>query len=390
MEQHKVEFSLTHFLKYALRYILVAVLCAAIGLGLGAMVAAKQEPVTLKKYTGELIIDAHAYAEAMNQSTPISEADYSFYLRKVAQIYETAKSPEVLTKTFATHKTPMYGSLQSEEARVDAFNGDLQVALVNDVLRVSFLHDAVSDAEHAAAQAVVNDFLTFARENVQAKYPEFADAALADTIKLTPAYEDNTFTESLEQLSSTPSILLYAAIGAVVGAILGAGLIFVLYLVDPRIKTLTAILPAEYTAVVDADKEGDVASFAALIASKGAKCVMLACPQKDEALGTFAEAFADYLSAAKKNVSVIKLTGGDNLWMRCFDELVEDTDLTLVLCEGLELGVLSFVAEHTDAAALLIHRGTVHEKLFRKNANAIAGCDYLCTVLHGKSAAYLD
>ena len=62
MEQ--LEFSLSRFIKYAFRYILVVVLCVAIGLGAGLMLAKNAKQANYEKYTARMSFDITQYARA--------------------------------------------------------------------------------------------------------------------------------------------------------------------------------------------------------------------------------------------------------------------------------------------------------------------------------------
>ena len=389
MEKQQVEFSLSYFLKYAITYILIAVFCAGIGLGLGAYVAAAQEVVHPKKYTGVLRIDAPYYVEAMN-GIVITDAEYAFYTRKVTQVIETAKAPEVSTKTFLAHKDALYGSLQSEAERVDAFNGDISITLTTDALSVSFVHDADTDAKRAEAMAVVNDYLANAKANILEKHPEFQQEAIAASITVTSAQEDVIFKEGLQQMSEGPSVLLYALIGAFVGAILGAGVIFAMYLLDPRVKTMTELVPEANANVVDADSAAGVANLAALIKASGAKSLALGAPVQDAAFARWAEQLVAYLTAAGVQVKQQRFEAGNPSWLGYFDKEQEQADIALYLCDNTELGVLSYVSKNTEATALFVDHKAVKLSTLRAALDAVRGCSYIGTVMHNKGRSYLD
>lgn len=388
MERQQAEFSLTYFFKYALRYVLIAILCAAIGLGIGAFIASGYTPPNTQKFTAAIRFDTSAYATAMGAMEDSSEGEFLYHARHITQMTEAAKAPKVAAQTFEAQKNVFYPSMEVAD-KVYAFQDDFVLTPITDGLQVSFVYDASSeDAKKVAVDTVVL-YLENAKANVLAVFPELIDPTFANVITISAVEPGIVLGDPLSVAPSAPSILFYALIGAVVGAVLGAALIFVLYLLDPRIKTLTTLLPAGHTTVVDVEKEGAVASFAAMVKAADVKRVLLAAPKTDAALTAFAEELSAFLSTGERKVAKVTFTAGDPSWLSYFDK-PEEADLTVVLCDGVEAGVLTYVAKNTDAAAIFADRRAIGEKCLLSAADAMKDATYLCTVMHGKSMAYLD
>lgn len=388
MERQQAEFSLTYFFKYALKYILIVILCAAIGVGVGAFIASSYTPPNTQKFTGAIRFDASAYADVVGAVEGSSEGEYLYHARHITQMTEAAKAPKVAAQTFEAQKNTLYPSMGMSD-KVYAFQNDFMLTPITDGLQVSFVYDVSSEDDKKIAIDTVALYLQNAKLNVLTVFPELNGEAFANVICISEVEPGIVLGDPLSVAPSAPSILFYALLGAVVGAILGAVLIFALYLLDPRIKTLSAILPADRTTVVDVAKKGAVESFAALVKAAGVKRVMLAAPKADEELAAFAEELSAFLASNEYKVARVTFTAGDPSWLSYFDK-PEEADLTLVLCDGAETGVLTYAAKNTDAVAIFADRSTTSEKLFLATADAMKDAEYLCTLMHGKSIAYLD
>ena len=97
MEQF--EFSLSRFVKYAFRYILVILLCVALGLGAGVFLAKSSKSVNYEKYTARRSFDITQYVHATGADGAISEGDFNLHARQLAQVVEAACGPEVAANT---------------------------------------------------------------------------------------------------------------------------------------------------------------------------------------------------------------------------------------------------------------------------------------------------
>ena len=142
--------------------------------------------------------------------------------------------------------------------------------------------------------------------------------------------------------------------------------------------------------MVDADKACGVADFAALLKANGAKRVLLAAPVADAELAVFAEKLSAYLTAAGSKVKSVTFTAESNEWFHYFDTPAEEADFHLYLCENTAGGVLSLVSKNADATALFADRKSARTKVLCGALDAMSGSEYLCTVMHGKSLAFLD
>ena len=170
-----------------------------------------------------------------------------------------------------------------------------------------------------------------------------------------------------------------------------AGLLFVAYFIDPRIKTVSDLLPTNKCAVVNADKENAVVDFAACMKSAEAKKVLLAAPVADNDLATFAESLRAYLATGEKKVSVVTFDERDAAWMQYFDAPEsESCDYAIYLCQNAGAGLVGYIGKQSDAAAVFADQKAVSGKKLKAAAESVKDCNYLCTVIHNAGRAYLD
>ena len=133
------EFSFGYFFKYAWRYILVIILCSALGVGVGVMLPTKATTVTkLEKYTGAIRFNVSEYTALQHPvGAELTEGDYYLYTRQLSQAIETARAPEVAADTFAALQDSLYPKLSAEK-KSEAFYKDLAIEATTDAMIVSF------------------------------------------------------------------------------------------------------------------------------------------------------------------------------------------------------------------------------------------------------------
>ncbi len=386
------EFSFGYFFKYAWRYILVIILCSALGVGVGVMLPTKVTTVTnLEKYTGAIRLNVSEYA-ALQQSVgaELTEGDYYLYTRQLSQVIETARAPEVAADTYAALQSSLYPKLSAEK-KSESFYKYLTIEAATDAVTVSFAYDAQTEADRELAKRVVSLYLENARKNVLEKHPEFAEESYSDVISVSEIKQDYKFEEGALKTNQAPSMLLYAALGAVVGAALGVAVLFVVYLVDPRIKTVKDILPAEQWDVVCADDEDAQTNFAALAKAAGAKKLLIVTPVADELFVTWTDKLSEYLSATGAKVKKVTFEAGNAAWFNHFENAEQETaDFELYLCNAAAVGVIAYVSGKADAAAVFADQKSVKAKRLKNTVECTKGCKYLCTLLHNAGRAYLD
>ena len=392
MDEQK-DFSFGYFFKYVLRYALVLVLCVVIGAAGGALYAATKPVTHLEKYTGSLDFDAVQYTLLMTPENLTDESvrkDFiSLYSRQLDHIAEVACSSEVTSATFTAMEDRLYPKLHEREEKIKEFNQNFFISRGTNSITVSFIYDIEDeDIDCALACDVVNTFLANAKVTAERDTPLLAENEL---ISIRAAKQDYTFSDDTLTDTQVPVAILYGGIGAVVGLVVGAGLLFVAYFLDPRVKTVTDLLPSDKCAVVHADRENAVADFAACIKGAEAKKVLLMAPVADSGLAAFAESLCAYLSTGEKKVNVVTFDAQDAAWMQYFDTPAsEGCDYAIYLCQNAGAGLVGYIGKQSDAAAVFADQKAVSGKKLKAAVESVKDCKYLCTVIHNAGRAYLD
>ena len=391
MDEQK-DFSFGRFLKYALRHAGIAVITGLIGLGIGVLMVVMDAPANYEKYTATMRYDVAQYtALTTPDGQPLTEGDFALCTRRLAQILETARAPEVAAKTFAATQQGLYSAVQSEEDKTESFYESLVLTVGTDALTVSFTHDVQNEADRNAAKAVVDTYLRLAAENVKLKHPEFATDAYAALISTSAIEQDFQLAEGYLNANKKPGMLGDAVLGAAVGAAIGAVLVLLLYLLDPRIKSIKELLPEGKQCVVKTADQHAVVDFVARIKGMDARSILIAAPIEDAALDAWSEQLGAYLGENGVAVQCISLCAKSGDWFRSFDEPREQGEgYTVYLCNNAETGVIAYVSAKVDATALLINHKKVRAKALCDVTEGIADDRYACTLLHSTDWAYLD
>ena len=385
----QLEFSLSRFIKYALRYILVVVLCVAIGLGAGVLLAKNAKQANYEKYTARMSFDITQYARANGAVQELSEGEYNLYARQLAQVAEAACGPEVAAQTFSLLHGELYVSGHQDD-KSETFYADLEIKPGVDAFVVSFVYNVQNEGDRAEAQKVISTYLDQAIATVQAKYPEFASAGYANVIVKGEVKQDFDLKEDYLEANSPQGIMGKALLGIIAGGALSAVIIFAAYFLDPRIKSLKELLPEEKSAVLLADSENAVLALAARIKASGANRVLLAAPAADAAFAAFAERLQAYLAQTGANVNTISVDTQNAAWFAQLDQPEQAEGYTLCLCNGAGNEVLSYLAGKADMTALFVDQKKVMAKTLKAAADEIPANAYLCTVLHNIGRAFLD
>ena len=387
------EFSFGYFFKYAWRYVIVILLCSAIGLGLGVIFAGRTTQSSVsEKYTATIRFNSNKYAEAVHVGE-LTEADYALYSRMLSQILETAHSPEVAANTYISVKDSLYtnkaGRTVSDKSQ--KFHENLELVVNTDAIVVSFTYAVESDEDKALAKKVVETYVQKATDNVKSKHPEFAEEAFAGIITVSEIEQTFELDKKKIEQPFTLSPLLGAVLGAMIGAILGAVVLFVAYLADPRIKTVKDVLPEGCCSVVCADRADGVTNFAALVKAADAKKILIAAPVADALCGEWTDKLSAYLTATGAKVKKVIFEAGNPVWFNYFENAKGETaDFELYVCDNAESGVVAYISRNTDVAAVFADLKAVKAKTLKATVESTDGCQYLCTLTHGAGRAYLD
>lgn len=386
------DFSFSYLFKYYLRYALVFVLCAALGVAGGVLYAAKKPSTNLEKYTGTLTINAMEYTllRAPDVSTSgASLTDFALYAHQLSQITDIACDADVASHTFEALRDRLYPFSPNIDDKIKQFNQSLSISRGTDYLVVGFTYDIKDEeTDRALARDVINTYLEYAKLNIERAHPIFAEH---DLIAFRPVEQDYLLSEKDLASNERPSPFLYAGIGAVVGLVVAAGLLFLAYLLDPRIKTVADILPEDRCAVVNADAENAVIDLVASMKSAEVKKLLLAAPADDEDLEPFADKLCEYLSEGEKKVKKINFLAQDPMCLRYFDGREDEgNDYEIYLCRNVGMGLIGYVGTKADAAAVFADQKKVMGKKLKATVNSVKDCKYLCTVIHNAGRAYLD
>lgn len=390
MDEQK-DFSFGYFFKYILRYALVLVLCAALGAAGGVYYTVNKLTTNREKYSGSLDLDAVRYTSLMAPAVPDDSPDKEFdlYSRQLNHTIEVACSPEVTSATFTALEDRLYPHMHNRADKIKEFNKNLSVSRWTDSITVSFVYDIRDEeTDRTLARDVVSTFLANAKANVERNYPLFADQEL---ISIREVERDYTFGDSSLDSDQNPSAILYGGIGAVAGLVVGAGLLFVAYFFDPRIKTVSDLLPSGKRAVVNADKDNAVNDLLAGLKYAEAKKLLIVAPVEDKALEAFADQLCDYLKTGEKKVNKVVFGAQDATWFRYFDDRADaDFDYEIYLCQNTGAGVIGYIGKYADAAAVFADQKAVSGKKLKAAVESVKDCRYLCTVIHNAGRAYLD
>lgn len=387
MEQ--LEFSLSRFIKYAFRYILVIVLCVAIGLGAGLMIGKSAKQANYEKYTARMSFDITQYARANAAFNNITEGDYNLYARQLMQVVEAACGPEVAAKTFNLLQTDLYNASHADQ-KSESFYKDLEVKPGTDAFTVSFVYDVQNDGDRVEAQKVISTYLEQAVATVQAKYPEFATEAYADVIAKSEVTQDFDLKDEYLEANAGQGVFGMVLLGAIAGAALAAVIVFAGYFLDPRIKSVKELLPEEKSTVLRVDDENAVLAFAARIKASEAKSILLASPVQDGAFEGFVARVQEYLEKAGAALQVITVDTQNAAWLTQLEQPQETEGYVLCLCNGAGNEVLSYLSGKTDVTALLVDQKKVMASTLKKAVDEVECGAYLCTLLHNVGRAYLD
>lgn len=195
--------------------------------------------------------------------------------------------------------------------------------------------------------------------------------------------------------NAAPSLVSSLLIGAVGGAVLGIVIISLVYVFDPRIKSVGYILPDDKSGVIHADKqsfsEGAYVALLTAFNKEGAKDFLIASAVKDDAVKQFSEGFADYLKSAGKQVTV-KAFGENGSDWRTFEKDNDGKDLCVYVYSDAEDGALGYLSGQVGKTCLLIDQAAVPAKKFVSAVNEItaAGGDYFGVVLFNTTDSYLE
>ncbi len=387
------EFSFVRFLKFTLRYFLIGVLLVGLGLGIGAATALASKSTSYEKYTGSMTLNVAHFAALAGLST----TDSTVLTSQAAQIMETAGSIIVKSRTFEALQDELYPSAKSKSDKLKLFNPDLVIKYGTDSLTVNFIYDVTPEPnwpesqKRALAQKVVQTYLAFAAQTVREQYAVFAsEDAFAAAFSLSRIQQSYELSESILDSNRGVSLLKRAAIGGIAGAALAAVLIFVLYLFDPRIKSVEDVLPPAKAAVLRAEDEGAAVKLMARAKLAKARRIAVVTLCQDEAYATWVEALVSYLKRSGASIKVVTFDANSADWLTYFQNSnAPITDYELYFYNADNTEIAAYIASNADFSAFFVDQRRVMAKVLQKSVESVSGDSYSCTVIHNTDRAYV-
>lgn len=388
------EFSFLNLFKYALRYLVIIVLCAMLGAGIGVLGIARRTNTNYERYTGVLQFNLVKYMDLTHPGETLSEGDYAVSARQVSQILETACGSVVYSKTFNEYADRLYPNTPELADRTDMFYQSLIVGYATDSLVVNFYHDIKSEEDRTLAKEVIATYLQYAQENIKANYPQFAEEAYANVLSTVDAQRDLSLPEEIKESNAKPELMsgvVNVVIYAVIGGALGCGIVFAMYFLDPRLKSVKDVFvdPAQ-SDVIDVGEEGAVTEFLARLKGIGVRRLLLAAPVQDAKLESFAAELEAQLKEMGNGATVINFSAEDSAWLTYFDNKVLPTGYEIYLYNEVNANAAFYLSSKVEATAFFVDQSRVKVKLLRTLAQQLNGSKYVCTLIHSQGNVYLD
>ena len=392
------EFSFARFFKFAMRYLLIAVILVALGIGIGALIASNTQKNNYEKYSGSMVLNVTEYSKIAG----IASVDNNTVLsNQAAQIIEAAASAAVKSQTFAKliEQNLLYPHTASTLDKQERFNADLTVSANYSTasVQLSFIYDvsAATAAEleknRETAQLVIATYLEIAKNAVCEQYVVLGnDDNFNKVFTLGRIQQSFDLPASVMESNRGTSTVKNAMLGGVVGAVLAAILIFALYLFDPRIKSVEDLLPAEKATALRAEDENTIIKLIARAKVANAKRIAILSLSKDEAYEAWTEKLLDYLKKANLNVNAVTFSTENADWISYFqthNEPVADCEL-FFYNEG-AAGIAPYIASNADMSVFFVNQRKVMAKTFQKNVESISNDSYDCTIIHNADRAYV-
>ncbi|MBE6629726.1 MAG: hypothetical protein E7624_02615 [Ruminococcaceae bacterium] len=390
MVEEKV-FSFTRFVKYMLSKILILVICAVLGAGVGLLLTVGEEKQNYEKYSGRMSFDIVEYAALLKPEGHLSEGDFSAIEIHLTQIIESCRTSDVIAKTYEQVKDRLYPTWESETARNQAFYVNFLVTNGTNALNIIHYYDVRNDEDRACAVFVIDTYLQTVRETLQVKYPELAGDAYDKVVTVSEVVQDRAFSVELQTKNQRQSVLAYILIGAVAGAVVGGGVILALYLFGTRLKSTADVLPADKATVIRADDAGAVGAFLARVQAAKARRIAVLTLQKDEKYEAWVAKLQDALQKSGATVKTVTFCAEGTEWISYFKErAVQESDYELYLYNDDSVEIASCLAGQAELSAFFFNQSEVKAKKLEQGVAGISGDSYSCTLIHSTNRSYLD
>lgn len=388
------EFSFVRFFKYAMRYILVVVLLVAIGLGIGAATAKRAKSTQYEKYSATISFDLEKYAKLSG----LIGTDNSVILsNRAAQIVETIASNSVKTQTFDALKEELYPGVATEAEKQQLFDKDLVAQYYTDAVMVSFVYDMSAateegvEANRALAKKVISTYMEIAAKEV-CDYNDFlVDALTFDQVFVVGRTQQSyTLPETAVESNAGVSLFSNAVAGGIIGALLAAVVLFLVYFFDPHIKSVEDILPEEKATVLLGEDADSTVRAIAHIKLANAKRIAITSPCVDGAYAAWVAKLVEDLKKSGATVNVVSFSKADVAWMGYFQNQNEsNADYEVYTYNDDDTVIASYISTHADFSAFFVDQRKVMAKTLEKSVAAIGNDSYKCTILHNAGRTYV-
>ncbi len=396
------EFSFRNYFIYILRKWIIVALCVLIGGGIGAYYSLSFKTTNIAVYEGTIKFNTLEYVYLLEKNGDIIKGDtvidYDFYNDTAKAIVQTATESILKTETFTAVSDQIYAGEKKTSDKKDKFFNHLVVTSENNFVKVDFAYDIRSEADEAAAVNVVDQYLKNAVAKITASYPELAGDNKALIVSPVMKNFDTEAMSKIVESNNKPSLFVYMFIGLLGGFAAGMVIATLVYVFDPRIKSVAYILPADKAKVISAEKNcgdgGALISLLTAVNASGVDSLLLSDVNADENLKNFAAAFADFAKKAGRSVKVYELEGDNNeVVFNWRDRFESDADGTLkvYVYDNKSKGVLGYVSGKVSQVCLVVNQADTGAKSFTKAVDEISGAggNYLGTLLYNITDSYV-
>lgn len=300
----KKEFSFKNYVVYALRYWLVLAICAVVGLGAGLLYGILSDRDNGVVYEGNIAVAG--ISSFFDSTTMEKETNETYNLIRSnainAMIAEQVRA-DLFTQVQSEWMALKNYSASSLPAARKSFLSSLSVRQSGIYVYVSFSQQTAGDKENAFSEKAVNTYIELAKDAAADIEKIFTEG---DKLIVTNASR----VDSIE--SDSMGIFMSSIIGTVIGVVLGALAMLIVYLADRKITSYNDI--ASFTG----RKLLSVGSGAAsnkvcprIDCEMDGKNMLLICGS-EQTSRRVAEMYGEYAYAAGRNAVRVDFTRGDN------------------------------------------------------------------------------
>lgn len=383
-------FSFVRFVKYVLRYFWVAVLCVVIGVGACIPMVLKKDVVNYERYIGRITFDLTQYAALVKAEGDYTDGEFSVIATQLSQVTEEVRTSGVLSNTFDCVVDKIYPELDSKKEKQELFFENLFTWNGVNAVNVAFHYDVREASDREIAHCVIDAYYEQVREVVTKKYPELSGDAYYSVVTESSVLRDYNLPNDVIAKNTEDSSLVTLFLGAVVGGMGAAAILFLMYLFTSRIKCVEEVLPLERSAVILADRDDAVYAFLARVETAKARRIAVMTLQKDDAFDAWCEKLQGELAKTGLPVKTIKFTADGTEWLSYFKSREQTTDgYELYLYNDGVGDIATYIAEQADLSAFFVDQKRVSAKALADGVKNISDGRYDCTVLHGLGRSYV-